>query len=139
MHEGTSSFLKLFSCLVSGAGLIWYIDHNYGANYVMVSLVIVAGTVFFIGGALLSHSIQKSTLGEVTKFAAKDAVTDRYRMQSLREVTKADGYYAKADASLKVLDAKAQQKLLAQKEQPLADDQTFWQSQDTVDLDQEWN
>lgn len=136
MHEGTSSFLKLFSCLSFGAGLLWFIFAQYGPDLVIVTLCLVAGTIFFIGGALLSHSIQKSTLNEVTKFAAKDAITDRYRMQSVREVAKAHTYTTKADEGIRLVEAKQRLRLLGQKEQPQED--TFWEANETVDL-KDWN
>lgn len=135
MNEETSSFAKLFIVLLSFVGLLWFIYANYGADLVIVTLVILAGTIFFIAGAFLSHSVQKSTLNEVSKFAAKDALTDRYRMQSMREIAKSDTYTVKTNEQIKLLEAKQNQKLL---NQPKDETTTFWETNDVIDTE-DWN
>ena len=135
-HEGTTDFLKLFVSLV-GAGLfLWWLRHDFGATYALIAVILVAGTVFFVLGSVLTHHIQKSTLEGVSKFAAKDAMVDRYRLQSVRELAKGEAWKLKAESQKQLLDYKNEQKRLAAK--PEKEDETFWSTNETIDLD-EWS
>lgn len=135
MHEGTTDFLKLFVSLVAGAAFLWWLRHDFGANYALIAVILTAGTIFFIGGAILTHQIQKNTMDGISKFNAKDATVDRFRMQSLREMSKGQSWQLKAEAQKQIIDYKAQQKQLTTKPEEA---QTFWSSNETVDLD-EWS
>lgn len=137
MHEGTTDFLKMFVCLVAAGLFLWWLRNDFGANYALIAVVLTAGTVFFIGGAILTHQIQKNTLDGVSKFSAKDAMTDRYRMQSLREISKGQSWQLKADAQKQIIDYKAEKKLLTSQPKP-DENETFWSNNETVDLD-EWS
>jgi len=122
-HEGTTDFLKLFFSLLFVGIVVWWIESRFGANIVLVVFALIAGTLFFIGGSLLTSYIQKNTLSEITKFSANDASIDRHRMLTLKEMSKSDAFYAKADATLKVIEAR---KALPKEKEVLVDN-TFWQ------------
>lgn len=139
MHEGTTDFLKMFVCLVAAGLFLWWLRYDFGANVALIAVVLTAGTIFFIGGAILTHQIQKNTLDGVAKFSAKDAMTDRYRMQSLRVLAQGESAKQKGDAQLKVLEAKKELKLLPKQQSTTSDEtETFWSTTETVDLD-EWS
>ena len=135
-HDGTTDFLKLFSVLVFVAVAVWWIESRYGSNYVMIVFALLAGTLFFIGGSILTAYIQKNTLNGIAEFSSKDAQVDRYRMQSLKELSRNDGYRVKTEELMKLIDYKQNQKLLAKPVE--TEDSTFWESNETVDLD-DWS
>jgi len=122
-HEGTTDFLKLFFSLLFVGVVVWWIESRFGADIVLVVFALIAGTLFFIGGSLLTSYIQKNTLSEITKFSANDAQIDKFRILTLKEMSKQDAYYAKADATLKVIEAR---KALPKEKEVLVDN-TFWQ------------
>lgn len=137
MNDETASFAKFFIVALMIVVLFWFIYHNYGADFVVITLALLAGTIFVIIGQYMSYTIQKTTLSEVSKFAAKDALTDRYRMQSMREFAKAETYAVKTNEQIKLLEAKAEQQKnrLIEVKDPVT---TFWESNDVIDVE-DWN
>jgi len=135
MHDGTSSFLKLFSCLLVGVGFIAWLHIYFSPTIALVAICLLAGTIFFTGGALLATYTQKSTLDGVAQFSAKDAVTDRYRMQSLRELAKGEAWKQKAEGAKELIVYKQEQKLLSQKPD---ENETFWTNTQLVDTE-DWS
>lgn len=138
-HEGTTDFLKMFLAVVALGLFIWWVRHDFGASYALVAVVLLAGTIFFVGGAILTHHIQKSTLDGISKFNAKDATVDRFRMQSLREIAKSESYKVKADTQKQIIDYKQSVKQLPDKQQNQPSEvDTFWSNTETVDLE-DWS
>ena len=135
-HSGTTDFLKLFFTLLFVGLAVWWIEDRFGSNYVMIVFALLAGTLFFIGGSILTAYIQKNTLNGIAEFSSKDAQVDRYRMQSLKELSRNDGYRVKTEEQMKLIDYKQNQKLLAKPVE--TEDSTFWESNETVDLD-DWS
>ena len=92
---------------------VWWLESRFDS-------LVAFGVVFFAGGALLSHMIQKNTLNAVTSFAQKDAQTDRYRQQSFKVLAQGESAMQKAAAQLTVLDAKRVEGLAQQRARMLA-------------------
>lgn len=143
-HEGTTDFLKWLVVVVAGALFIWWIRHDFGANYALIAVILCAGTVFFILGSLLSAYIQKNTMNEISKFNAKDAMIDRYRAKTLYEGSKGNSWQLKAEAQKQLIDYKNEpRQLIDQRKQELKQltqkpDNTFWESSETIDLE-DWS
>lgn len=143
-HDGTWDFFKLFIILLSAGLFLFWLRHDFGANVALIAVILCAGTVFFIAGSFLSAYIQKSTMDQISKFNAQDATIDRFRMQSLHESTKAETYKIKLNAQKELIDYKqSQRQLVDQRKQELKQltqkpDDTFWESNDTVDL-KDWS
>lgn len=139
-HDGTWEFMKIAIVIVAIGLFLWWLESRFGANIALIAVVISAGTVFFVGGAILSSYIQRNTLDGVSKFAAKDAMVDRYRMQSLREMSKGESWKIKAESQKQLLDYK--QELKNQNRQlpvqRVDENETFWTTNETVDLE-DWS
>ena len=112
MHDGTSSFLKMLTGSVVAVGFVAWLHIYFSPSIALIAVALVAGTIFFVGGSMLSSHIQKNTIENVVKFAAADATTDRYRMESFKETVKAHASTTKAQNDIYVLDAKRQYKML---------------------------
>jgi ABC-type bacteriocin/lantibiotic exporter with double-glycine peptidase domain len=134
-HEGSWEFMKMALVIITAVIFLWWLQTYFGVQWALVAIVLCAGTAFVIIGIVLSHQIQKSTLDNVAKFAAKDAMVDRYRMQTTREIAKGEAYRIKAESQANLIDYKNQQKLLTQKPD---DNDTFWQTNETVNLE-DWS
>ena len=135
MHDGTTDFLKLFFSLLGFGVFVWWLESRFGAEYALVGIALLAGTFFVVVGVLLAAWIQKNAVSGVIDYAAKDAMTDRYRMQSLKELAKAgkedlknEGYRLKSDEAIRFLEAKKQAKETAPK--PKSKEDTFWENDD---------
>jgi hypothetical protein len=141
MHDGTTDFLKMFTGIVTVVAFLWWMESRFGANFALIGLSLLAGTIFVIIGIVLSAYIQKNTIAGIVDYAAKDAMTDRYRMQSIKELakvgkedSKANAYKVKTDEELRLLEAKqAMKQLPAPKE-----DDTFWETAD-IEVDEDWS
>ncbi len=137
MHNGTTDFLKYFLTAILAVLFIWWLQTYFGAIYALMAIILTAGTLFFVAGALLTHFTTKNTIENITQYAAKDAMVDKYRMQTSKDFLRVQSHYAKADGQLKVLEAKQEQKLLTASK-PNEEDDTFWATTETVDLEG-WN
>lgn len=142
MHEGTTDFLKTFIILFAIGLFLWWLRNDFGSTYalgaVIVAVILLFGTVLFVLGGVHSHKIQKDTMDGISKFNAQDATIDRYRMQSLREISKGQSWQLKADAQKQIIDYKAEKKLLSTNQSKPDENETFWSNNETVDLD-EWS
>lgn len=139
-HDGTADFLKMFWVGLLLIGLVAWLHVFFSPTIALIALVILAGTVFVVIGILLSAFIQKNTLNGVTDYAAKDAMTDRYRMQTMKELVNVEKEHLKAnvqkiktDEQIRLLEYKGQQKQL-----PDSQEDTFWEANETIDLE-DWN
>lgn len=138
-HDGSWEFLKLAIIILAIGIFLFWLRYDFGANTALIAVILTAGTIFFIGGAILSHYIQKNTLDQISKFNAKDATIDRYRMQTTREIAKGETWKLKADTQKQLLDYKNEQKALTQQNRQLpAESETFWSNDETVNLD-DWS
>lgn len=141
MHEGTTDFLKMLTVVLAVAGFLYWLHSSFGPYYalgaVIITVILLFGTALFVLGGAHSHKIQKDTMDGIARFNAQDATIDRYRMQSLNHIAKANTFQVKADNQLKVLEAKKDLKLLP-KHTEQNETETFWSSNETVDLD-EWS
>ena len=137
ISDGFSDWLKIATVIGVIILFVWWLETRFSPTYGLIAITLAAGTLFFIAGAILSSYIQKNTLDQVTKFSAKDATVDRYRLQSAKEFATSEKYYAKADAQLKVIEARQSQRALPDKQVNDITD-TFWEVNNTVDLD-DWS
>jgi hypothetical protein len=142
-HAGSWEFLKLAIIIIAIALFLFWLRYDFGANIALIAVILTAGTIFFICGAILSHYIQKSTLDQISIFNAKDATTDRYRMLTTTEIAKGETWKLKAESQKKLFDYKNDQKVIAQQNKQLSDKspneaKTFWSNEDTVDLE-DWS
>lgn len=146
MHEGTTDFLKMLLVALVAIGFIAWLHIYFSPSIALIAIALVAGTIFFIGGSILSSYIQKNTLNQVAQFTAKDATVDRYRMQTMKEMVrgevetqKANAYRVKTDEQIRLLEARQQYKQLPNhSDQSYNEESTFWEINDTVDLE-DWN
>ena len=122
-HDGTWSFLKLFSILLFIIIAVWWLQSVLGGNNTILVIFALLGVVIFAGGALFAHLNQKMTLDAVTKFNANDAQIDKFRMQSMKELAKNEGYKTKAESQVwqlqrkhELLDQRQEHKLLEAKQ-----------------------
>ena len=99
---------------------VWWLESRFDSLVAVIVIGGLFGVVFFAGGALLSHMIQKNTLNAVTSFAQKDAQTDRYRQQSFKVLAQGESAMQKAAAQLTVIDAKRVEGLAQQRARLLA-------------------
>ena len=99
---------------------VWWLESRFDSLVAVIVIGGLFGVVFFAGGALLSHMIQKNTLNAVTSFAQKDAQTDRYRQQSFKVLAQGESAMQKAAAQLTVIDAKRVERLAQQRARMLA-------------------
>ena len=143
-HDGTISFLKWLLIVISGGLLLWWLRNDFGSEFALVALILCFGTIFFVLGSLFNSYNSQKLLDLLTKFNAQDATIDRFRMQSLHESTKAETYKIKVNAQKELIDYKqSQRQLVDQRKQELKQltqkpDDTFWESNDTVDL-KDWS
>ena len=99
---------------------VWWLESRFDALVAVLVIGTIAGALFFTGGALLSHMIAKSTMQNVTNFAQRDAMTDRFRMQSFKAMASGESAMQRAAAQLTVLDAKRVDGLAQQRARLLA-------------------
>lgn len=141
VHEGTTDFLKLVAILAAIGGFLFWLRHDFGPNVALGSIIVFViltfGTIMFVTGSKHSAKVQKDTIDGISKFNAQDATIDRYRMQSLRVLAQGESAKQKADSQLKVIEAKKELKLLPKAKQT-EDNETFWSSNETVDLE-DWS
>ena len=121
---------------------LYWLHSSFGPYYalgaVIIAVILLFGTVMFVAGSSLAHKIQRNTLEGISKFNAKDAMIDRYRMKSLHEATKANAYQVKLETQKQLIDYKQAQKQLPLANNPEKDIDTFWSNTETVDLD-DWS
>lgn len=130
-HEGTWSFLKLFSTFVFVGVAVFWMQGVLGGELTILVLFAIVGVVIFAGGALFAHANQKMTLDAMTKFNANDSQIDRYRMQSFKALASGESAMQRAAAQLQVLDAKRVDKIAEQRAKLLTDQA---QPQQTADV-----
>lgn len=99
---------------------VWWLESRFDALVAVLVIGTLVGALFFTGGALLSHMIAKSTMQNVTNFAQRDAMTDRYRMASFKAMAQGDAAMQRAAAQLTVLDARRVDGLAQQRAKMLA-------------------
>ena len=113
-------FLTILTIAVFVAVAVWWLESRFDALVAVLVIGTIAGALFFTGGALLSHMIAKSTMQNVTNFAQRDAMTDRFRMQSFKAMASGESAMQRAAAQLTVLDAKRVDGLAQQRARLLA-------------------
>lgn len=129
--SGWASVAKI--AIVVGAlfTAVTWLEAGIGREYTTLVIFALIGVILFALGGIFAYSVQRITLDAVTRFNQGDATTDRYRQLTFKELLKGNTAEVRADAALRVLDAKridqlAQQraKLLTSTELPSEDD--FW-------------
>lgn len=131
-HDGTTDWLKMLTVLIFIGVAVWWLQGSIGTNYTVLVVFALVGVLLFAGGALYGHANQKMTLDAITKFNANDAQIDRYRQQTMKEITKGDSAMQRAAAQLQVIDAKRITKLADQQAKlMIADYQSAPASNDT--------
>jgi len=121
MHSGTTDFLKLASVFIFVGLAVWWLESRFDSLVAVIVVGGLFGVIFFAGGALLSHMIAKSTMQNITKFADRDAQTDRFRMQSFKALAQGESAMQRAAAQLTVLDARRVDQIAAQRAKLLTD------------------
>ena len=145
MHEGTTDFLKMLTTFIFIGVSVWWLNGAIGSDYTVLVIFALIGVILFAGGALFAHINQKSTLNAITKFNANDAQIDKYRMQTMKQLTSGQAAWEKAQANvwqtnhkdvLKLADQRA--KLLTVANQESNEDETFWTYEDQNAEFEEW-
>lgn len=70
--------------------VVAWLQINLGIDitiWIIGALVLIA---VFAGGALFAHATQRLTLDAIAKYAKDDAMVDKFRMQSYRDMTQAE-------------------------------------------------
>jgi hypothetical protein len=120
-HSGTTDFLKLLSVLLFVGVAVWWLDGAIGKNYTVLVIFALVGVLIFAGGALFSHMNQRMTLDAITKFNANDAKIDGFRMQSIKAMAIGEAHEKRKDATLTILDAKRNDKIVGEQVKRLTD------------------
>lgn len=113
---------------------VWWLESRFNAVAVMVVVGGILGVVCFAGGALLTNATAKTTMENMAKFAQADAMTDRYRMQSFREISKGQAAWDKAQAQLTLMNEKRVHQIADQRAKLLIGNQS--PQEETIDA--EW-
>ena len=119
-----------FVCL-----MVWWLESRFNATAVLVVIGGILGVLCFAGGALLTNATSKSTMENMAKFAQADAMTDRYRQQSLTAIAKGNSAWEQAQAKMTLMNEKRVHQLADQKARLLAGSQ---QQQEAETIDAEW-
>jgi hypothetical protein len=116
---------------------VWWLESRFNAVAVMVVVGGILGVICFAGGALLNMANTRNVLSNLAEFNRHDAMTDRYRHQTLTHVAKGQSYQEKAKAQIDVLNEKRihqladqRSKLLMSSQQPQGEsiDTEWWQA-----------
>ncbi|MFN8493150.1 MAG: hypothetical protein U0350_36440 [Caldilineaceae bacterium] len=109
---------------------VWWIESRFGTHitgYVLLGLGLVLALVV---GWILSLTTMKTTLNAQIDFNRQDAQVDRYRQQSFKALATGEAAERKADAQLRVLDARRVDQIANQRAKALLDvQQERWRLQ----------
>ena len=93
---------------------VWWLEDRFGSNVALMVIAAVFGIICFAGGALIMLASQARTLDGITQFTAKDAMIDKFRMQSVLEAARGQSARDKAQAQIDVINEKRVQQLADQ-------------------------
>lgn len=93
---------------------VWWLEDRFGSNTALMVIAAVFGIICFAGGALIMLASQARTLDGITQFSAKDAMIDKYRMQSMLEAVRGQSARERAQAQIEVINEKRVQQLADQ-------------------------
>lgn len=127
--NGMVGLLKLLAVLgFIILGVNWLTD-GIGRDYTVLVIFALIGVILFAGGALFAHVNQRQTLDAITKFNANDSQIDRYRQATFKELARGESAQVRADAQLRVLDARRIDQLAQERARLLVDTQQQQQAQ----------
>jgi hypothetical protein len=118
MYESTSGWTSVVKLIVCVGALFWgiqWLRGIIGNEYTLLVLFAFIGVFLFMGGALFAHANQKMTLDAITKFNANDSQIDRYRQSTYKEIARGETAQVRADAQVRVLDARRVDQLAQQR------------------------
>jgi hypothetical protein len=101
--------------------LVAWLHLTFSPTYALAGIILLGSGFFIVVGVLLAASIQKATLGAVSDFAERDAKTDRYRQQAFKELMRGQSAWDKAEAQMRVIEAKRVDKLADQRAKLITD------------------
>lgn len=115
------SFLSLVAILgFIALGVSWLQD-GIGIDKTIIVIGALVGVLIFAGGGIFAYSIQRITLDAIARFNGSDAQIDRYRQSTFREIARGETAERRADATLRVLDAKRVDQIAQQRAGLLVD------------------
>src|SRR4051812_1824492 len=116
----TTLGMVLAALVFLGIG-VWWMESRFGAIFAMAVVGSLLGAVLVIAGNLLGLANSRSTLEAAARFNESLALTEQHRQMTHREYAKGEAAAQKADAQLRVLDAKRVDQLAQQRAKLLVD------------------
>ena len=114
-----------FICLA-----VWWIESRFGATMTGFVLVGIGIALAIVIGFVLNMVSTKNVMSNLAEFNKYDAQTDRYRMLAHKEFARGEAAQQKADAQLRVIDARRVDQLAQQRAKALIDvERQKWQGQ----------
>jgi len=106
--------------LVLGVG-VWWMESRFGPTFAMAVVGSLIGALLVIAGNMLSLANSRSTLDAAARFNESLAMTEKHRQLTHREYARGEAANQKAEAQLRVLDAKRIDQLAQQRAGLLVD------------------
>jgi len=122
-------FMTVVAILGFIALSVSWLQGSIGIDKTLLTIGALVGVIVFAGGGIFAYSVQRITLDSVTRFNQRDAMTDRYRQATFKELARGESAQVRADAQLRVLDARRVDKLAQQRARLLVDTRQQQQAQ----------
>jgi hypothetical protein len=119
--NNNSSLLPIVAVLTFIGISVWWLESRFDSTVAVIVIGGAIGVICFMGGALLTHLTQRTTLEHLNRFNQSDAQVDRYRMQSFKALASGESALQRAQAQLTVLDARRVDRLAQQQSKLLID------------------
>ncbi len=122
----------------------WWLETRFGPDMTVAVLLGITHLLAFAGGAVLSFAITKGSLRSVNDYAKQDAMVDRFRLQSFKEMARGGAAREKANAQIDVINTRRVDRLASERAKLLMDlERQKWEGEmkpvDTWDWDASGN
>lgn len=130
MRRGPDSFMTIFvSGIVALGLLIYFVNNTLGPTAALVVVGGIFGAIMWMGGSVTTHATVKATMENLAEFNRADAAIDKGRMAAFRALAAGESATKKADAQIRVLDARRIDQLAQQRAKLITDNQRQIQNQ----------
>jgi hypothetical protein len=119
--KGCTTLVLVLAGLSVGVLGMWWMESRFGAVFAMAVLGSLLGALLVIAGTLLGLANSRSTLDAAARFNEALAMTEKHRQLTYREQARGDAATQKAEATLRVLNAKRVDQLAQQRANLLVD------------------
>lgn len=113
---------------------VWWLESRFNALVPVIILGALTGVICVGIGMVMTHRTQAVTLENLAKMNQSDAMTDRYRQSTFREIARGESAQVRANATLRVLDAKRVDQIAQQRAGLLVDlERQQWEQRQRAD------